>query len=45
MEILHIENLSFTYPSSEEKALENLNFSIEEGSFTVVCGMSGCGKT
>lgn len=45
MEILHIENLSFTYPNSEEKALENLNFSIEEGSFTVVCGMSGCGKT
>ena len=45
MEILHIENLSFNYPNSEEKALENLNFSIEEGSFTVVCGMSGCGKT
>ena len=45
MEIFSVKNLSFTYPNSEEKALENLNFSIEEGSFAVVCGMSGCGKT
>lgn len=45
MEILYIENLSFTYPNATDKALNNISLSIEEGSFNVVCGESGCGKT
>ncbi|MEG0664132.1 MAG: ABC transporter ATP-binding protein, partial [Clostridia bacterium] len=45
MEILQIENLSFKYPQAEKKALENVNLTIEEGSFNVICGESGCGKT
>lgn len=45
MEILHIENLSFTYPNSEKKALDEVNLSINSGEFVVVCGESGCGKT
>ncbi len=45
MEILHIENLSFSYPNSKKPALENINLSINCGEFIVVCGESGCGKT
>lgn len=45
MEILHIKDLSFSYPMTQTKALEDINISIEEGSFNVVCGESGCGKT
>lgn len=45
MEILDIENLSFTYASENTKALDNINFSVRRGEFVVVCGKSGCGKT
>ena len=33
MEILKIRNLSFSYPSKEEKALSNLSFSVHAGEF------------
>ena len=39
------ESLSFTYPSATRLALEDVSFGIEAGSFTLVCGRSGCGKT
>lgn len=45
MEIINIKDLSFTYPNSEEKALNNVSLSINDGDFIVVCGESGCGKT
>ena len=45
MEILHIENLSFTYPGAENKALDEINLTVNSGEFVVVCGESGCGKT
>ena len=45
MEILHIENLSFRYPTAEKNAIENVNLRISSGEFVVVCGESGCGKT
>lgn len=45
MEILHIENLSFRYPKTENNAVENITLSINSGDFVVVCGESGCGKT
>lgn len=45
MEILHIENLSFSYPDCENSALSDLNFSVEQGEMILVCGPSGCGKT
>lgn len=45
MEIIKIENLSFTYPLSENKALANINLSVFSGDFITVCGKSGCGKT
>lgn len=45
MEILHIENLSFSYPLSNSKALDCINLKVEEGDFVLICGKSGCGKT
>ena len=45
MELLHIENLTFRYPGAEKNALDNICLSVPEGSFNVVCGASGCGKT
>ena len=45
MELLQVKNLSFKYPNSEKNALENINFSVDKGSFVLLCGKSGCGKT
>ena len=45
MEILRIENLNFTYLGRNEKALEELNLTINEGEFVTIFGQSGCGKT
>ena len=45
MEILHIENLSFTYPEANKKALNNISLSIKSGEFILLCGKSGCGKS
>ncbi|HKM32928.1 MAG TPA: energy-coupling factor transporter ATPase, partial [Oscillospiraceae bacterium] len=45
MEILRIENLSFTYPRTDKKALDNVNLRIQSGELIVVCGETGCGKT
>ena len=47
--IITAENLSFAYPPQEGKlaipVFENLNLEIAEGSFTVVIGPNGCGKS
>lgn len=45
MELLKVENLSFSYPQQESPALRNVSFSVNSGEFTVLCGESGCGKT
>ncbi|MDW8800927.1 ABC transporter ATP-binding protein [Clostridium sp. A1-XYC3] len=47
MEALIIRNLSknFNIKGREVKALNNVNLSIKEGSFTSIVGKSGCGKT
>lgn len=45
MEILRVENLSFTYPGSDRPAVDRLSLSVEAGAFVAVCGESGCGKT
>lgn len=43
--VLEVKNLSFTYPSANSKALNNLNFEINKGEFVLLCGSSGSGKT
>lgn len=45
MEALTIDHLSFTYPASDKKALDDLSLSVKPGEFLVLCGRSGCGKT
>lgn len=45
MEILRVEDLSFSYPGSDKSAVDGVTFSVETGEFIVICGESGCGKT
>ena len=39
-----IENLSFSYPDGRE-VLRNVNLTIQQGEYVVLCGKSGSGKT
>ena len=45
MESFKVENLSFTYPDREDMVLNNINFTVKQGEFVLICGKSGCGKT
>ncbi len=45
MEILAVENLSFTYPGCSEKALDGVSLKVEEGEFVAICGATGSGKS
>ena len=45
MEILRIENMTFTYPNCESPAVREVSFSVEKGDFAVVCGATGSGKS
>lgn len=45
MENILFKNVTFIYPNSDKKALENINLSIAESEFVLVCGKSGCGKS
>ncbi len=40
-----IENLSFSYPESRRKTLNDVNLTIYPGDYVVLCGQSGSGKT
>lgn len=44
-EIIRIEDVTWTYPHAEEPSLQNLDLSIDEGEFVVLCGASGSGKS
>lgn len=39
------ENVSFSYPSADKCALENINFTAEPGETTAIIGSTGCGKS
>jgi len=45
MEIIKVEDLSFSYPKEEKKALDYVNLSLKEGDFYVLFGKSGSGKS
>lgn len=45
METVKISNLSFSYPESDKKALDNISLTVNSGDFVVICGRSGCGKS
>lgn len=40
-----IQNLSFTYPREERRALSDIDLTVEYGEFVVLCGPTGCGKS
>lgn len=45
MEILKVENLSFTYPFCNSPAIKDVSFSVNKGEFVTICGATGCGKS
>ncbi|MBS1401626.1 MAG: ATP-binding cassette domain-containing protein [Oscillospiraceae bacterium] len=40
-----IEHLTFTYPKAAAPALDDVSFSVREGEFFLLCGVSGGGKS
>ncbi|SFB13524.1 MULTISPECIES: ABC transporter ATP-binding protein [unclassified Bacillus (in: firmicutes)] len=45
MEIIQLNNVSFTYPNSDKPALKDVSLKVNKGQFVVLCGPSGCGKS
>ncbi len=45
MESFKVENLSFSYPNRADEALKDINFTVNQGEFVLLCGRSGCGKS
>lgn len=45
MALLALEHLTFTYPGAARPALDDVSIDFAPGSYTVVAGLSGCGKT
>ncbi len=43
--MVHVDNLTFTYPGSQRPAAKRLSFEIEEGEVFGLLGPSGAGKT
>ena len=48
-EIISVEHLAYTYPGLDDEAgvvvFEDLNLTVEEGTFVAVLGTNGCGKS
>lgn len=45
METFNIKNVTFGFAETTWKALTNINLTVKEGEFVVLCGPTGCGKT
>ena len=43
--IIQIENLHFTYPTSEHETLKGIDLTIQPGTFTAILGHNGSGKS
>jgi ATP-binding cassette subfamily B protein len=42
---INVENISFTYPGNERKAIESLSFGIKKGEIIALVGPNGAGKS
>lgn len=40
-----LNNLSYSYPDRKKQALKNINLTVNQGEFIVICGKSGSGKS
>ena len=45
MNIIEIEDLTYTYPGAETPILDHVNLQVEKGDFLAVVGNNGCGKS
>ena len=45
MDLFRIENLTFSYPNTEKRALDAVSLSVLPGEYICLCGRSGSGKT
>ncbi len=45
MNIIEIENLTYSYPAAKSPILKNISLQVEEGDFLAVVGNNGCGKS
>lgn len=45
MELLRVQNLTFSYPESLKKAINDISFTLNKGDFILLCGKTSSGKT
>ncbi|MEK4131257.1 ATP-binding cassette domain-containing protein [Solibacillus sp. FSL W8-0474] len=45
MEILKVEDVTFTYPNEPKPVLNNIKLKVASGEFVTLIGQSGCGKS
>ena len=45
MSLIHIQDLTFTYPGASTPILRNFSLDVEAGDFLAVVGNNGCGKS
>ncbi|MBR5646870.1 MAG: ATP-binding cassette domain-containing protein [Treponema sp.] len=45
MNVISVNHLSFAYENSEHKAVDDVSFNIEEGSYNAIVGANGSGKS
>lgn len=45
MNVIEIENLTYTYPGSAAPTLKNISLKVEQGDFLAIVGNNGCGKS
>ena len=45
MDLMRLEQVSFTYPGLSTPALNQVSLTVASSQFIVICGPSGCGKT
>ena len=45
MNIIEIENLTYSYPAAETPILKDITLQVEKGDFLAIVGNNGCGKS